>query len=125
MGADFKIVKEQPEGKPSIAVFHLAGWLDAQSEQQLVDAVQAAKDGGAQFVLLDLRQMTTITSAGIRALQKSYQLVTPGDEAGKVTHLKLCNAPAQVYEVLGITGLLINVPMYESLDDAVDSFHSA
>jgi anti-anti-sigma factor len=122
MGADFKITKEQPEGKPNVVVFHLAGWLDAQSEKQLVDAVQKAKDEGASFVLLELREMDTLTSAGIRAMQKSYQILTPREDAYKVPHLKLCSAPPQIYQVLGITGFLVNVPMYESQADAVDSF---
>ena len=124
MGADFKITREQPPGKPNITVFHIGGWLDAQSEQQLVDAVQKAKDEGAEYVLLDMREMDTITSAGIRAMQKAYQILTPKDQAFKVAHLKLCNAPAQIYKVLGITGFLLNVPMYESQDDAIVSFGS-
>jgi anti-anti-sigma factor len=124
MGADFKIVKEQPEGKPKIAVFHLAGWLDAQSEGQLVDTVQKAKNEGAEYVLLELSEMDTITSAGIRAIQKSYQMLTPREDAYKVPHLKLCNAPAPIYQVLSITGMLVNVPMYESMADAVESFGS-
>ena len=122
MGADFKITREQPEGKANIVVFHMAGWLDGQSEKQLVDAIQKAKDEGAQYVLLDLRDMDTITSAGIRAMQKSYQIITPREDAYKIPHLKLCNAPAQIYQVLGITGFLVNVPMYESMEDAIDSF---
>ena len=122
MGADFKITKEQPEGKPNVVVFHLAGWLDAQSEPKLVEAVQQAKNEGAQYVLLDMQELDTLTSAGIRAMQKAYLILTPKEEAYKVAHLKLCNAPAQIYQVLGITGFLVNVPMYESQQDAIDSF---
>jgi anti-anti-sigma factor len=122
MGADFKLTKEVPQGKPDVVVFHLSGWLDAHSEQQLVDAVQNARDEGAQYVLLELREADTITSAGIRAMQKAYQIMTPKEEARNVARLKLCNAPAQIYQVLGITGFLVNVPMYESMEDAVESF---
>ena len=122
MGADFKLTKEVAQGKPNVAVIHLGGWLDAQSEQQMVDAVQKAKDEGAEFVLLELRDADTITSAGIRAMQRAYQILTPKEEAYKVAHLKLCNAPAQIYQVLGITGFLVNVPMYESMEDAIESF---
>ena len=43
-------------------------------------------------------------------------------ETDKVAHLKLCNAPAQIYNVLRITGFLQNISMYESLDMALDSF---
>jgi anti-anti-sigma factor len=122
MGADLKITTELVQGNENIIVFHLSGWLDALGEGRLVAAVQKAKDEGAKYVLLELSEMDTITSAGIRAMQKAHQILTPKDEAYKIPHLKLCNAPAQVYQVLGITGFLINVPMYESMEDAIDSF---
>ena len=122
MGFEFKLTQEQPQGKPKIAVFHLTGWLDALSEGRLVEAVQMATAGGAEYVLLDLRDLDTVTSAGIRAMQKSYEILTPKDEAYKIARLKLCNAPAQIYKVLGITGILANVPMYESMEDAILSF---
>ncbi len=122
MGADLKMTSERAQGKENIVVIHLGGWLDALSEARLVAAVQKAKDEGAEYVLLELSEMDTITSAGIRAMQKAYQILTPKVEAYKIPHLKLCNAPAQIYQVLGITGFLLNVPMYESMDDAIDSF---
>ncbi len=122
MGAEFKMVREQPEGKPNITVFHMAGWLDAQSEKQFVETVQKARDDGTEYVLLDMRDMDTLTSSGIRALQRAYQIMNPRQETHKVVRLKLCNAPPQIYQVLGITGFLINVPMYESMDDAIESF---
>ncbi len=122
MGVDFKITKEQPQGRPDIAVFHLSGWLDAQSEQAVVDAVKGVKDAGAQYVLLDMHDVDTITSAGIRAVHKAFLMLTPKDEAARGPRLKLCNAPAPVYQVLSMTGILMNVPMYESADDAVESF---
>ena len=124
MTADFKMTSEQPEGRPNVAILHLSGWLDRDSEDKLVNAVQQAKDGGAEYVLLDMAGTDTITSAGIRAIQRAYQILTPRSEAYKVARLKLCNAPAQVYQVLGITGLLVNVPMYESAQDALESFGS-
>ena len=122
MGADLKMTSERAQGKENIVVIHLGGWLDALSEARLVAAVQKAKDEGAEYVLLELSEMDTITSAGIRAMQKAYQILTPKVEAYKIPHLKLCNAPAQIYQVLGITGFLLNVPMYESMDDAINSF---
>ncbi len=122
MGADFRMTKEQPQDKPDVVMFHVSGWLDAQSEQKFVDTVKAAKDAGAQYVVVDMRDLDTITSAGIRAIHKAYLMLTPKGEEGATSRLKLCNAPAPVYQVLSITGLLMNIPMYESAQDAVESF---
>jgi anti-anti-sigma factor len=122
MGFEFKLTQEQPEGKPKIAVFHLTGWLDALSEGRLVEAVQRATAEGAEYVLLDLRDLDTVTSAGIRAMQKSYQILTPKGADQKMRRLKLCNASPKIYEVLSVTGLLMQIPVYESQDIAVDSF---
>ena len=121
MAVEFSITTEIPQGKPNVAVLHVTGWLDASSEGHLVAAVQAASTAGAEYVLIDLAGVSTITSAGIRAIQKSYGLLTPKGEASK-GRLKLCCAPPPVYEVLSITGILISVPMYESDDIAIDSF---
>jgi anti-anti-sigma factor len=122
MNADFKITSEQIQSDVPVTVFHIGGWLDAQSEEQLLEAARSAYDGGARHLLIDMGDLDTLTSAGMRAIQKVYQMYTPKDEHFKVAHLKLCNAPPQIYNVLGITGFLQNIPMYESREDALGSF---
>jgi anti-anti-sigma factor len=122
MNSDLKISSEVMQSHVPVTVFHLRGWLDAHSEEQLLAAMRTAYDEGARYALLDLSELDTLTSAGMRALQKVYQMYTPKDEHFKVAHLKLCNAPPQIYNVLGITGFLQNIPMYESLDTALESF---
>ena len=122
MNSDLKITSEQKQARVPVTVFHLRGWLDAQSEEQLLESARTAHDEGTRDLLIDLRELDTLTSAGMRALQKVYQIFTPKDEQVKVVHLKLCNAPPQIYNVLGITGFLHNMPMYESQDAALESF---
>ena len=122
MNSEFKIITEQKQAGVPVTVLQVSGWLDAQSEGQLLETAQLAYDEGARYLLVDMRDLDTLTSAGMRALQKVYQLYTPKDEGVKVAHLKLCNAPPQIYNVLGITGFLQNIPMYASLDDALASF---
>lgn len=121
MGEEFRIATEIPQGRPNVAVLSVQGWLDSHSEGQLVEAVQHARDQGAEYVLIDLGDVSTITSAGIRAIQRSFGILTPKGEV-LLGRLKLCCAPPQVYEVLSITGLLVSVPMYEGRDIAIDSF---
>jgi anti-anti-sigma factor len=122
MDSDLTISSEQVQADVPVTVFHLRGWLDAQSEGQLLEAARTAYDGGARYLLIDMRDLDTLTSAGMRALQKCYQIFTPKENHFKVAHLKLCNAPPQIYNVLGITGFLQNIPMYESMDAALQSF---
>jgi anti-anti-sigma factor len=123
MNSDLNITSEQKQADVSVTVFHLRGWLDAQSEEQLLEAARAAYDtDGARYLLLDMSNLDTLTSAGMRAIQKVYQIFTPKEDQFKIAHLKLCNAPPQIYNVLGITGFLHNIPMYASVEDALESF---
>jgi len=122
MQSDLKITTEQKQTHVPVTVFHISGWLDAQSEPQLLEAARAAYEEGARYLLIDMSELDTLTSAGMRALQKVYQIYTPKEDQLKVAHLKLCNAPPQIYNVLGITGFLQNIPMYESMESALASF---
>lgn len=122
MDSDLRISSEQMQADVPVTIFHLRGWLDSQSESQLLEAARIAYDGGARYLLIDMRELDTLTSAGMRALQKVFQIFTPREEQFKVSHLKLCNAPPQIYNVLGITGFLQNIPMYESQDSALQAF---
>lgn len=122
MNSDLRITKEQMQADVPVTVFRLRGWLDAQSDAQLLEAAREARDGGAEYLLIDMSDLDTLTSAGMRALQKVYQMFTPSEHYFKVAHLKLCSAPPQIYNVLGITGFLQNIPMYESIDTALETF---
>lgn len=122
MNSDLRITSEKVQADVPVTVFHLRGWLDAQSEEDLLEELRTAYDAGVQYALIDMSELDTLTSAGMRALQKVYQMYTPKEERFKVAHLKLCNAPPQIYNVLGITGFLQNIPMYESQDAALESF---
>ena len=122
MNSDLRISSEELQADVPVTVFHLRGWLDAQSEEQLLEAARTSYDNGARYLLIDMSDLDTLTSAGMRALQKVYQIFTPKEDQFKVAHLKLCNAPPQIYNVLGITGFLQNIPMYESREAALQSF---
>jgi anti-anti-sigma factor len=122
MNSDLKVVSEQAQADVTVTILHISGWLDAQGEAQLLESTRVAHDEGARYLLIEMSGLDTLTSAGMRAIQKVYQMFTPKEDHFKVAHLKLCNAPPQIYNVLGITGFLQNIPMYESLDDALASF---
>jgi anti-anti-sigma factor len=122
MESIFRISSEQVQVDVPVTVFHIYGWLDTQSEEELLAAARIAYDEGARYLLIDMRGLETLTTAGMRALQKVYKIFTPREEQLIEARLKLCNAPPQIYHVLGITGFLETIHMYESLESALHSF---
>ena len=122
MEVPLRITKEQILGKVPVTVFHLEGWLDAQSEEHLLASAKDAHDGGSCYLLLDLAKVDTLTSAGMRAMQKVYKIYTPEEDHFKVSYVKLCNAPPMVYHILGITGFLHNIPNYDNQAHAIAAF---
>jgi anti-anti-sigma factor len=123
---DFKLSSEQiqGEGREPVTVLFVGGWLDAQSEDRLVSAAQAAYAQGARHIVINLEDVDTLTSAGIRALQKIYLMFNPTEHTVHSSCMKLCCAPPQVYHVLALTGFLQSAPMYEDLQAAVTSYDS-
>lgn len=124
MNSDFRITSEQiqQQGKPITTVFIVRGWLDAQSEENLVTAAQEVFNAGTRYLIVNLEDVNMLTSIGIRALQKVNKLFTPQDNNSSIG-LRLCNASPNVYEVLKITGFLKLLPVYESLEAALESFN--
>ena len=120
MNSDFRISSEELQADVPVTVFHIYGWLDAQSEEELLAAARIAYDDGARYLVIDMSGLDTLTSAGMRALQKVFLIFGASDASQ--ARVKLCNAPPQIYNVLGITGFLQNIPMYESMDTALRSF---
>jgi len=122
MDTTLVITKEEIRGRTLITVLHLQGWLDAKSEEKVLAAARDAYNQGARFLLIDLAKVDTLTSAGMRAIHKVYKLYTPEEERSKGWRVKICKAPVQVKNILGITGFLLNIPNYETLQAAIDSF---
>lgn len=122
MDSALKITKEDMVSSVPVTVLHLRGWLDAQGEEMLLIAARDTYDAGSRFLLIDLAEVDVLTSAGMRAIQKVYKLYISKEEQFIVSRVKLCNAPPQVFHVLGITGFLQNIPNYETLQTALSSF---
>lgn len=122
MNHAFKSTKEHVQGAFPITILHLHGWLDAQSEEALLTEARTIYDDGGRYLLIDLAEVNTLTSAGMRSLQKVHRIFTPQEDAYKTMHVKLCNAPPQVHQILSMTGFLKSIPNYETMQAAIDSF---
>lgn len=116
-----------------MVVLHVAGKLDAESEQELLNAASTAFDAGTRYLLLDFSGVETISSAGLRALHTIYKIYTPveeirakiaeqADKTYKSPYFKIAQAAPQVHYVLSIAGFLQSIYMYPTLQEALDSF---
>jgi len=116
-----------------VKVLHLAGRLDGQTQDALLQAAEAEHNCGARFMVLDLKDLQMITSAGLRTLHLIYQMFTPKAEIDaweqarhgepyKSAYFKLAAAPANIHYVLNIAGFLNSIPAFPDLDAALKSF---
>lgn len=97
----------EPKGKITIGVGDVA----------LRDAVHEAMDAGAENILINLGNVTTIDSSGIGELVSAFTTVT--NRGGK---LKLANLPPKVQDILQITQLVTVFDVFSDEEEALASF---
>jgi anti-sigma B factor antagonist len=85
---------------------------------QVRDAVHMALGSGARNLVLNLKNVTTIDSAGVGELVSAFTTVT--NRGGR---LKLVNLPSKVNDILQITQLITVFEVYDDEKEAVESFH--
>ncbi len=116
-----------------VKVLHLAGRLDGQTQEALLQTAEAEQKAGTRFMVLDLKDLQMMTSAGLRAVHLIYQMFTPKAEIDawekaqhgepyKSAYFKLAAAPSNIFYVLNIAGFLNNIPVYPDVDAALKSF---
>jgi anti-anti-sigma factor len=131
MTDELSITSSQAKGNVEVTVFHLSGTLNVASEDALYDKACQAFDSGCHYLLLDMGNLTHISSAGLRALHNIFKKCTPegefetareSGEPYKSPYFKLAAASSEVYYVLNLAGFLHNIPFYPSVDEALKSF---
>jgi serine/threonine-protein kinase RsbW len=99
-------------------VFELSGRLDAVSTQQSIVGVYQAIAEGARHILLDLAQVSFLSSSGMRALL----LVRKELLSHKGGELRLCALQPQVREVFELTGFTRVFNIHQTRDEALRAF---
>ena len=134
------IVVSQKQGNVPITVIKLDGQLDGQNYQELISKARELFSAGARDFLLDLSDLSYISSAGLVALH-SVALLVKGEElpdteqgwsayrsmgrtsaSGVQSHIKLLNPSEEVRNVLDMVGFGNVFQVYTDLDEAVQSF---
>lgn len=130
--SELNISKSQVQGETPVTILHLNGQLDGSTENQLLDAVRQAHEDGATHLLINLSDCHMLTSAGLRAIQRTLKMFTPqhdkeviqqhGEEPYKSPYFKMVCPNPQVYYILNIAGFLQNILIYNDMDEAINSF---
>ena len=134
------ILVSQMQANVPVTVVKVDGQLDGQTYQDLIAKAQELYQAGARDFILDLSELTYISSAGLVALH-SIALMAKGEEIpdpehgwatyrslGRTTtegvqgHVKLVNPREQVKNVLDMVGFTSVFEIHGDLDEAVKSF---
>jgi serine/threonine-protein kinase RsbW len=95
----------------------ISGRVDAVTAPQLNKTVHAQIASGARFVLLDLSDVTFLSSSGLRSLLLiRKELMTLGGE------LRLAGLQPQVHEVFALTGFTQVFAIHVTAEEARASF---
>ena len=132
---------ERVEARVPVTVMALSGELDASNYLRLVDDVRPLYDAGARNLLLDLTDLSFISSSGLVSLYsilKVMQGEEPPDpeygwsalhsrerdaEDGKTQDVvRLCGMQPAVAEVLQRTGLDAMFPSYPDRETALAAY---
>jgi anti-anti-sigma factor len=132
---------ERVEGRVPVTVMALSGELDASNYLRLVDDVRPVYAAGDRHLLLDLSELTFISSSGLVSLymiDKVMQGEEPPDpeygwgamhevgraveEGGVQTAVQLCGLQPEVREVIERTGLDRLFPIHSDRATALAAF---
>ena len=130
----------QLQGNVPVTVLKLDGQLDGQNYQELISKARELYSAGGRDFVLDLSDLTYISSAGLVALH-SVALLVKGEElpdteqgwsayrsmgrtsaSGVQTHIKLLNPREEIRDVLDMVGFGNVFQIYTDRDEAVKSF---
>lgn len=128
------------KGRVGVTVLALNGELDGQTYQNFIDRVKELFASGARNFLLDMSELTYVSSAGLVAMH-TVALLLHGEaipetdngwasmrSAKKATngkmeeHIKLLNPRPEVRSVLEMVGFDRVFEIHSNLDEAVKSF---
>ena len=135
-----EITVSQEQGRISISVIKLTGQLDGQTYESLIAKAREVVESGIRNILLDLGDLTYISSAGLVSLH-TIALMTRGEDLHDLEqglsalksidrsrdgwlqkNLKLLNPRPEVTSVLDMVGFAAFFEVFTDKQKAIDSF---
>ena len=140
-GRPVEITIAQNQENPDIGIMKLQGTLDGASYEYFITKAQKLYDSGTRNLLLDMSELTFLSSAGIAALHRIARVFRGEDrttfeegwsaihaiakdrESGLQAHIKLLNPSENILAVLDIVGLKAFFEVFTDIHPALASFH--
>jgi anti-anti-sigma factor len=118
-----EIKVSQVQGRVPVTLLSVEGRINLGNAEELEARARQERTNGARDILVDMSQVPSITSAGLRSLLYAYKLVTGEAKSGeKSPHFKLLNPSPAVLNVLQTAGFDRYMEIHSELQEAVDSF---
>jgi len=113
----------QTQERVPVTLLHLEGQFNLGSADQFEQQAQQAYAAGARYLLIDMEQVTSLTSAGLRSmLLIAKMLGVSTTPHAKSPYFKLLNPNPQILHVLNIAGFTDLFDLYTDQAQAVASF---
>jgi len=101
-----------------ITVVYLSGQLGSTTYGEVSDRLVKMVEEGVEKILLNLKGLEFITSAGLRSI-----LVPAKLQKGRSGQLRMCEANETVSEILKTSGFVDLIALHDSEGEAVSAFH--
>jgi anti-anti-sigma factor len=136
-----EIIISKSQDTPTLCVMKLRGALDGQSYENFITEAQKLYDTGTRNLLLDMSELTFLSSAGIAALHRIARVFRGEDRANLEEgwsairamakdqnssiqeHVKLLNPGENILKVLDTVGLKAFFEVFTDIHPAMASFH--
>jgi len=136
-----EIIISQNQDTSAICTMKLQGALDGASYEYFITEAQKLYDAGTRDLLLDMSELTFLSSAGIAALHRIARVFRGEDRAtleegwsaihaiakdhdsGSQEHIKLLKPNENILAVLDTVGLQAFFEVYTDIHPAMASFH--
>jgi len=134
-------IKSYPADNSSATVIlNLSGELDASNYLDVIEAVRRLYDDGARELVIDLSDLTFLSSSGLVALHSAalimrgeqppspelgwsaFHTIASDIERGLETPCKLANPQGRVLKALEITGFDSFLSIFDTAEAAVESW---
>lgn len=108
----------QKQGTVPVTIFHILDRVNLGNFKELETSAKDAYENGMRDLVIDLSSSDSLTSIGIRAIVVIHKMLST--EGG--SHLKLAGVIEPIREMLQIAGITQFLEIYDTVEEAVNSF---